>query len=742
MNDVIRVQIANQLRLGRGRPRLPGLILVLIVCLTLGAEAAPKSWTNSVSDFWQGAANWNPASAPGSTDVIWITNATTKTVTVDGTTPVGNLTISALILTGPAGTENTLYLADAVSPLLLSGVSSILSFGIGAGGNLVVSNATLDARPSSAANLYLNGPVTLLDGGSLLHTNANAANVYLGRDYGSGINGNGTLTIAGGKFESRLTGSDGFRIGYDAGRTGAVWLTSGELVLTNAGDRTFIGHNGVGSLVVSNGTARLRDLGLGVNAGSRGTLVIAGGTVELGVGGNPKLLIGNGLNATGIVQVTGGTLLATNGAANGITVGSVGSGEMTVSGGTVLTRGLNVGGNASSAGVGTLAVSGTGHLQVTVPNGFGVGRLAGSTGYVSVSGGTLLATNSGYSIMGWNGTANFEQTGGTVRISHPVFGNVAGGLGTLTLSGGTFESLDGTLGGGARMIVGLQANSTGMVVVTGGTLRNSITLGESAGALGRLTISGGLLTNAALTVGSSGTGRFTVQGADGTIKLTSYSQNSSSTFNPQISSAGITPVVVSGSATRGGTLDLDLQGGIALLQTNVFTLLRKQSGSIGGAFATTAPSVFTVATATDGADALLQATLDPSQMVFAFALTNTQVATFAPANKGWFQIGTNGISYSDFGVQLAVDTNSATATLADLVASFSAAGYNASVITNGVFDLQINFPTPTTQPLVNFAWDFSTIDANLLVAGATIVPEPGTVTLLWLGVWLVARRKR
>src|SRR5438093_1382787 len=96
----------------------PGLIglagaLIFLAPATGAFAATTNRWTNSVSGLWRTGANWSSNVAPISTfALILITNAISKTVTVDAATPATNLTIQTLTLSAPAGATNTLALVD------------------------------------------------------------------------------------------------------------------------------------------------------------------------------------------------------------------------------------------------------------------------------------------------------------------------------------------------------------------------------------------------------------------------------------------------------------------------------------------------------------------------------------------------------------------------------------------------------------------------------------------------------
>src|SRR5580765_7975112 len=97
--------------LTRFPPRLSWLPLALLLA-ALGlqpASALDNVYTNTVSGKWESPTNWSQA-APFLDNSIYITNAGTKTVTVDSNTvsfAPGTLAVTNLTLSGPSNTINT-----------------------------------------------------------------------------------------------------------------------------------------------------------------------------------------------------------------------------------------------------------------------------------------------------------------------------------------------------------------------------------------------------------------------------------------------------------------------------------------------------------------------------------------------------------------------------------------------------------------------------------------------------------
>ncbi len=97
----------------------------------------------------------------------------------------------------------------------------------------------------------------------------------------------------------------------------------------------FLGLNGVGRMILSNGTLLAGDLLVGTIVGGQGTLTMAGGTASI----YSNLVVGDcASNGVGQIILNGGTLAVTN--ATHTAVLDVRDGTFTVSGGTLLVDNL------------------------------------------------------------------------------------------------------------------------------------------------------------------------------------------------------------------------------------------------------------------------------------------------------------------------------------------------------------------------------------------------------------------
>lgn len=249
-----------------------------------------------------------------------------------------------------------------------------------------------------------------------------------------------------------------------------------------------IGNTGFGRFTVLDGAWQGRQVVLGLQTGSQGTLTIAGGTVTLD---NGFLTIGD--FGAGAMWLTGGQLISTN---SGTDIGLDGPGQVMVSNGTWQSSTVFV----SATSNGTLTVAGG-----TVSVGFSlyVGAGVNSTGLTWITGGQLLVANSGNATVGYIGTGQMTVSNGA-SFSAPVLhvAQNATAHGAFTIAGGS-----ATISSEVR--VGVQSNSTGAVWLSGGQLSGQpqMFIGDQGG--GQLTVSNGTLragqTFVANGAGSQGT---------------------------------------------------------------------------------------------------------------------------------------------------------------------------------------------------------------------------------------------
>ena len=227
--------------------------------------------------------------------------------------------------------------------------------------------------------------------------------------------------------------------------------------------------------------------------------------------------------------------------------------------GGVLT--INGGGGALNLDVGGTFNQSGGTLTSTLGISLDTIAFSGRTGTYNLSDGNLsavgLVIGNGSSPLGVN-AGIFNQSGGAASFTGPVgLGGpfdpavIAGGIGTVTISGGTFDVSSavgfGMVVGGTG--VGTVTQSDGTVTIKSGPTMGGLEIGRSAGGSGSYTLSGGELnvdreslgSAAYMIVGNGGTGAFTHTGGavsvEGTLTL-GFSAGGSGTYD--LSGSGTT----------------------------------------------------------------------------------------------------------------------------------------------------------------------------------------------------------
>ena len=465
-------------------------------------------------------------------------------------------------------------------------------------GILKIANGTLDNTSGSAKTLTTNnaqawnGDFTFGGSNSL---NLGTGAVTLNANRTVTTNGTGAFgiggAIGGATFGLTKAGSGTFALSGTTSYTGATNISGGTLLLTgsiNGANAANIGQinvgttsadatlnvsgstvnatktsspslsvgnasTGQGSLVVSSGSVvnATKELWVGPNAGSFGSMVMSGGTVT----SNGWFVVGR--DGSGLVNVSGGTL---NVPVDNFTIASFGAGYgvATLSGNSI----TNVSAAAGrlivgEGGTGILTVSGTAAVNVTGPLGVQIGLNAGGTGIANLNGGVLTTSNvqrgtgistgtfnfnggtlkagaaSGTYITGLtnafvhSGGANIDDNAFAITIPQALLAPTGNGVtaGGLTISGNGYISapdvrITGGGGSGATAIASIDGsgNLTGITLTNPGVNYTSdptfTVMGGGAAATGSITGSAVLVPNVSGGLAKSGTGTTTLTGAN------------------------------------------------------------------------------------------------------------------------------------------------------------------------------------------------------------------------------------
>jgi hypothetical protein len=467
------------------------------------AAAVDNIWINGASGKWETSSNWS-AGAPAANQSIYVTNASSKTITIDTITSgsfSNTMSINDLSLFGPSSTvTNSLTLTNAgtTTPLQIAATLSVGS-GLSPGFLTIVNSAlqvgstvfltrgsiTLNSGSLNASSGTFqigrsgNGPGSLtVNGGTLLVTNSGAGTLRLADNETNSL---GTLSVTNGEVQARilqvgflghgvftlnggvLTASSNLVVGVSAGSSGSALITGGTLAVTNAAHNAYVEVRR-GSLTVNGGLLQLDNVVL-TNTSTSGILgnMTIQSNATVNISSNLTVVSGS-LIATSSITINGGSLLVTNGLTQ---VGPSGNGLMTVSGGNHVFRRVRLG-STNGVGSGGLHFIG-GHLKI-LGTGSGPGQGLVSN-WILWEGGDLDGTGTSLTIaLTGNSDVTISQGNpgapATGELSAMYVGAGTGYTGTYTQSGINCQVIVSN-----QMIVGdCYDSAIGQVTLNAGTL--------------------------------------------------------------------------------------------------------------------------------------------------------------------------------------------------------------------------------------------------------------------------------
>ncbi len=304
------------------------------------------------------------------------------------------------------------------------------------------------------------------------------------------------------------------------GSTSNVWPTAGNWSpAAIPGATTDVSINtGLGNVpVITTGGQLARSVTLGSAVGQTGALLIDGGTLTAnGTGFNPGMAVGD--LGTGQLTVSNGGVLTTNNGYVALNLGSTGTATVTGTNSRWnVTNWLDVG----SSGNGTLNVSSGGVVSFNV-----AGRTA-TFGSDAGAVGRLFVSGTGSQFIAQSTTFGNHATGqGHAEItSNGLFNDGT----TIVGSAGAGSMLFSTGGDGTVSNLTIGGNATGTVTVDGAgtTLAATATVRVGSAAAGTLNVqNGGVVTSASGAIGTfnGSTGSVTVTGTDSRWAITNALQ--------------------------------------------------------------------------------------------------------------------------------------------------------------------------------------------------------------------------
>ncbi len=413
-----------------------------------------------------------------------------------------------------------------------------------------------------------------------------------------------------------------------AGSTGTAFVDGAGSNWTNRGT-LYVGNLSSGSLTISNGGQVTDNASvIAASPGATGGVTVTGvgakwtqaSTLRLGSNSSSNNVVG-----TGSLHILAGGQVTTTGDAN---VGSVGSGTVRLEGSDskwTIGGALNVTASSrvdilapaiatsnSAVDRGTVSVDGANAIwnvgdTLSVTTGAVLGSATPAA--VDVGDGAHVTSRVAYVGTGsGSGQAFVDGAGSTWTTADQIYIGVSGG--------GQFNVTGGGQVNSRTVQLGVLPNDVGTVTVDASTWTNSAEFDVGVGGMATLTVvSGGTLSSAdTLSVGPRGTvqgngqisanlrnGGTLAPGASsspnnvGTLHLSGgYTQTAAGALTMQLASAtSFDKLVITGSATLGGALNVSLVGGFTPAVGQSFDLLNAMGGITGQYSSITLPSLLT-----------------------------------------------------------------------------------------------------------------------------------------------------
>ena len=326
-----------------------------------------------------------------------------------------------------------LLASSEYSGSLAAGTNVKLTASATAAGSLSVLSLVLAGSGAGAAATIPSGQTLTLVSGAVLSTGG-SGNSIIG---GTITFGNNAAT----SYEGIVHTAANLAIGSAIANSGshAVLLTkSGPGTLTLTGNDTYSGgtYVGGGTLQVAAGGAVVGGGALTIG-GNAPALGVSGGTVSTTAGGN-AIYVGGIAGQTGVVNVSAGSIVSSNGGASNI-LGDYGTGIWNQSGGTSnLAGGLtgaNQAGSAAQMNFGGGSINAAGCILVA----------QGGAGALNLSG-TCAVSTPWLAMVGWTSslaTCTVNLNGGTLAVgtvAENYSGQSASGIATFNFNGGLLRA--------------------------------------------------------------------------------------------------------------------------------------------------------------------------------------------------------------------------------------------------------------------------------------------------------------
>ena len=507
---------------------------VMMVSMLVNAAVCATEYTwlpASGTASFQTAANWSPTGLPGAADKVKFDAAGTYGVTLAGDVNAFGATVGA----SGAGSDVTFdlggYTWQMTNTLSFSNTGTA-RFGGGTVTFGYTHTNNTSVTPSTGQKLVLNSGSALFSGN--LGTSTNGAIEVNGGDHVLSWAmplypppaGGASFRMTGGRVSmtneaglGRCTMNSGSRIALEGGTFTVryavdVYGTPSAPSVIDIYTNAMLFMNKSGSLTLSR------------TSGGLGIVNIRGGSLILSNSAFSVVNVSTAVSTTGMVNLVDGKFYALN-----LTLGATSNAVALVrqSGGQLLVSGTTAFCSSNSS-LGVLTQEG-GEAWY---NAFYVGNFSKSVGEVNLTGGRLAVGGSSAVGKGAGSTGRLLQTGGELSVTNAFsVGNAAGAFGVVTNTGGSFwlnNALNlGNSGAGAfgrayfsglsnyvksAINVGSNTTDSGELIVAGGSLVSdgAVTVGNTFGSTGLVSIIAGTSLFKGLTVAQSGQGALFISG--------------------------------------------------------------------------------------------------------------------------------------------------------------------------------------------------------------------------------------